>query len=146
MLVEKDDSVSLRTQVNELKDIARIRIRREKDRARTQVEEVEERARERDEQWKKYFADSSLKARIEAEKRLEDRDLVWENRLQSQLREQAEKQERSRAQLERTMIEGTAVEIRRLEEQMATTQVGQVLRLPEPFLYYQCCRWKTSVR
>lgn len=128
MLVEKDDSAYLRTQVTEMKESSKNRIRREKERARTLVEQVEERARERDEQWKKYFSESSLKARTEAEKRLEERDLVWENRLESQLREQVEQHERSRAQMERTMIEGTVSEIKRLEEQMAKAQVGQVLQ------------------
>ena len=123
MAVEVDRSAQLRGKVYELMDISKRRLQREKDRAKAAIEEVEKMAVERDGQWKKHLAVSLSKTRVEMEKRIEDRDREWENRLESRLHEQAERHEISRVQMEHMMKDSANTELRRLEEQVATIRV-----------------------
>ena len=123
MAVEVDRSVQLCSKVYELTDISKRRLQREKDRAKAAIEEVEKKAVERDGQWKKHLAESLSKTRVEMEKRIEDRDQEWENHLESRLREQAERHEISRVQMECMMKDSENTELGRLEEQVATIWV-----------------------
>ena len=122
MAVEVDRSVQLRSKIYELKDIGKCCLQREKDRAKAAVEEVVKRAIERDDQWKKHLAET----RVEMERRIEDRDREWENRLESRLCEQVEWHEVSRAQMECMVKDSANTELRQLEEQVATMWVRQI--------------------
>ena len=86
------------------------------------MEEVEKRAIEIYDQWKKHLAET----RVEMERRIEDRDQEWKNRLESRLHEQMEQHKVSRVQMECMVKDSANTELRRLEAQVATMWVRQI--------------------